>query len=622
MGNGVEKIRNRKDGLPGAVITEGGQKKAQGNAPAAPIRKLSSLRVVFKFLPPYKWLLFAGLLALLASSGLTLGIVRSLEWLIDGGMQDGASNVDSYFGTVFIAIGLLGLATFFRVFLLTLLGERVVADFRKAVHANLLELSPSYFELNRPSEIASRLTTDTTLIQAAVSAAIPIALHSGIQAVGALVLITLFDPVLVLGVVLLAFMITLPVTYFGRKIRRLSKLSQSKIADIGVLANESYSAIQVVQAFTSEKREIARFTDRVENAYAVAKKRILTRSILVFVITTVVFGFLAFGLWAGVKAMVAGVLSGGELATLLGLGMLVATSLSNLSEVFTILQRSAGAADRLSELLSTKSDLPVADNPVRLTSETEAHAVEMDRVSFAYPSKPDINALNDFSMTIEPGEMVAIVGQTGGGKSTVMQLLLRFFDPQQGAIRIDDTDVRDLNISEMRSLFAYVPQESVIFADTIEANVRFGRPDATDEEVQAALRAANCLDFVKGLPDGVKTYLGERGVRLSGGQRQRLTIARAILRNAPILLLDEATSSLDSEVENEVQGALDQLIAKRTTLVIAHRLSTVRKADRIIVMDAGKCVAQGTHQELLKLDGIYARLAKLQFTDKELKQAV
>lgn len=625
MGNGAVKAEGRLAGNGVAAKAPETDKQntavTEGKASVAPIKKLSSLRVVFKFIPPYKWLLVAGLLALLASSGFTLGIVRSLEWLIDGGLTNGASNVNGYFMAVFIAIGLLGVSTFFRVFLLTLLGERVVADLRKAVHSNLLGLSPSYFEMNRPSEIASRLTTDTTLIQAAVSAAIPIALHSGIQATGALVLIIMFDPLLVVGVLALAVMISLPVSFFGRKIRRLSKFSQSKIANIGALANESYSAIQVVQAFTSERRETERFDERVEDAYAVAKKRILTRSTLVFIITTLVFGFLALGLWMGVKAMISGNLTGGELATLLGLGMLVATSLANLSEVFTILQRASGAAARLSELLSIESDLAVAENPVQL-NDTGKHTVEMDRVNFAYPSKAGVNALNDFSIKIEPGKMVAIVGQTGAGKSTVMQLLLRFFDPQQGAIKIDGTDVRYVDPQKMRSLFAYVPQDSVIFADTIEANVRFGRPDASDEEVQDALDAAHCTEFVNPLPEGMNTYLGERGVRLSGGQRQRLSIARAVLRDAPILLLDEATSSLDSEVESEVQEALDLLMANRTTLVIAHRLSTVRKADQIVVMDAGKCVAQGTHQELLDREGIYARLAKLQFTDTELQEAV
>lgn len=595
--------------------------KPARNTRLAPIKQLSSLRMVFNYVPPYKWILIGGLFALLVSSAFTLGIVRSLEWLIDGGLTEDATNIDPYFIAVFIAIALLGVATFFRVFLITLLGERVIADLRKAVHANLLGLSPSYFETNRPSEIASRLTTDTTLIQAAVSAAIPVALHSGIQAIGALVLIILFDPLLVLAALGLALMLMLPVTFFGRKIRTLSRTGQKKIADVGALANESYGAIQVVQAFNREEGEVVRFSERVESAYAVAKKRIMARSSLVFLVTTLVYGFLAFGLWMGVKAVIAGSLTGGELATLLALGMLVATSLANLSEVFSILQRSAGAAARLTELLSTKTDLPQKEKPSEITN-TRLHTVVFDDVSFAYPSKPGVNALNNFSMNVEPGKMVAIVGQTGAGKSTVLQLLLRFFDPRHGSIKLDGVDVRDLDIKRLRSLFAFVPQDVVILADTIEANVRFGRPDATEEEVWDALEAAHCTDFIKALPDGLKTYLGERGVRLSGGQRQRLSIARAILRDAPILLLDEATSSLDSEVESEVQDALDRLMVDRTTLVIAHRLSTVRKADKIIVMDEGKSIALGTHRELLDDGGLYARLAKLQFTDTALQEAV
>lgn len=611
------KAKSGKSALPQAK-----QQRQVSVTPLKAIKKLSSLRMIFSYIPPYKWLLFGGLLALLTATGFTLGIVRSLEWLIDGAFSaSGPAQITPYFMVVFIAIAILGIATFFRVYFIALLGERVVADIRKAVHSNLLNLSPSYFETNRPSEIASRLTTDTTLIQTAVSAAIPIALHSGLQAIGALILIAMIDAILLIGVSVLAILIVLPVVLFGRRIRRLSRLSQDRIADVGARANESYHAIQVVQAFTREEQERDRFNSHVEKAYGIAKKRILTRSTLVFTIITLVYGFIAAGLFLGVKAVLAGTMTGGQLATLLGFSMIIATSMANLSEVLAILQRAAGAAGRLTELLAAKSDLPVPESVVEL-SNREKPVICFQDVSFGYPSKPTVLALKNFSMQINAGETVALVGLSGAGKSTVLQLLLRFFDPQSGAVHLNGEDIKKYSPHELRSLFAFVPQDTVVFAETIEANVRFGRPDATADEVQQALATAHCTEFIDALPDGLQTFLGERGVRLSGGQRQRLSIARAILRDAPVLLLDEATSSLDSKIENQVKDALDQLMKTRTTLVIAHRLSTVRNADKIIVLEGGKCVAEGTHGDLIEHDGLYAKLAKLQFTDKKLKQAV
>ncbi len=597
-------------------------KAANKKPPLAAIKRLSSLRMVFGYMWSYKGLLTGGLLAMLISAGFTLAIFRSLEWLIDGGFSaSDPAAIRPYFIAVFVAIAILAVATFFRVLLITLLGERVVADIRKAVHEHLLGLSPAFFESNRPSEIASRLTADTTLIQTVVSAAIPIALRSSIQALGALVLVILFKPLLVGGILAVAVLIMLPVFYFGRKVRRLSRFSQDRVADVGTMANEAYGGIQVLQAFTREPEEISRFERCVESAYEVAKKRILARSWLVLIIVALVYGFLNYSLWLGAIAVMLGNLTGGQLATMLALGLLVASSMANISEVLTILQRAAGAAGRLSELLAIQSDLPVAQDPVRLSA-SRKQPVQFDNVSFAYPTKPGIWALQNFSLDIAPGETVAVVGPSGAGKSTILQLLLRFFDPQQGVIRLDGHDIRTLDTTELRGRLGFVPQDTIIFAETIEANVRFGRPEASPEDVRAALQAASCAEFVDALPDGMNTYLGERGVRLSGGQRQRLAIARAILRDAPILLLDEATSSLDSEAENDVQQALDRLMKDRTTLVIAHRLATVRKADKIIVMEDGAIVASGTHAELISHAGLYARLAKLQFTDTEYKQAV
>ncbi len=597
-------------------------KKTARPSPLLILKKLSSLRMVFTYVFAYKGLLIGGLLAMLISTGFTLAIFRSLEFLIDGGFGAADPNaVSPYFLAIFAAIAILAVSTFFRVLLITLLGERVVADIRKKVHTHLLGLSPAFFETNRPSEIASRLTADTTLIQVVVSAAIPVALRSILQAIGALVLVIILSPVLVGAIIGLAVLIMLPVFYFGRKVRQLSRSSQDRIADVGSMANETYGAIQIVQAFTRENEETERFDASVESAYAVAKKRILARSWLVFIIVALVYGFLNFGLWQGAKAVIVGSLTGGELATLMALGLLVATSMANISEVLTILQRAAGAAGRLSELLATESDLPAAEKPQEIDRSIK-HAVQFEDVTFAYPSKPGVDALKNFSMTVEPGQTVAIVGPSGAGKSTVLQLLLRFFDPQHGVIKLDKHDIRDIRAEDLRSMLGFVAQETVIFANTIEANIRFGKPEASAEEVTAALQAAHCMEFVEALPEGLNTHLGERGVRLSGGQRQRLAIARAILRDAPILLLDEATSSLDSEAESKVQDALEKLMENRTTLVIAHRLSTVRKADKIIVLEEGSIVGSGTHDELVAGDGLYSRLAHLQFADTGLKEAV
>lgn len=585
------------------------------------VKSLSTLRGIFKYVLPYKGLLIGAIIALVVSSAFTLGIMRSLQWVIDIGFRAENNEVIApYFIIGFGAIGILAISTFLRFLFVSLLGERVVADMRNAVHRHLLGMSPAFFEANRPSEIASRLTADTTLIQSVVSGVIPVALRSSIQAAGAIILIILFDPRLIIAMMLLALVITIPVVYFGRKVRRLSRSSQDSIADVGTMANEAYGAINVVQAFTREKEETDRFSSIVEQAYGVAKKRILARAYLMTIIIFVVFGSLNYGLWSGAEAVIGGSLTGGELGSILALGGIAAMSMASLSEVFSVLQRAAGAAGRITELLATKSDLPIAEQPLILPSPLK-RAVQFDNVSFAYPSKPGIWALEKISFDIEPGETVAIVGPSGAGKSTILQLFLRFYDPQEGVIKLDGHDITELDPKSLRSNLAFVPQESVMFAETIEANVRFGRPDASDQELKDALAAANCTQFIEALPEGIKTYLGERGIRLSGGQRQRLAIARAILRAAPILLLDEATSSLDSESESEVQKALDKLMQGRTTLVIAHRLATVRKADKIIVMEEGKIVASGNHNKLIADDGLYTRLANLQFTDALLEKS-
>ncbi len=599
-----------------------GNQNAEKPKGSVVLKSMSSLRMIFHYMWNYKGLLFAGIFALLMTSLCTLAIFRSLEWIVDGGFgAQSPEAIKPYFLAIFGVIAVLAVSTFFRFLLIALLGERVVADIRRAVHKHLLTMPPSFFEANRPSEIASRLTADTTLIQAVVSGVIPMSLSSLLQAVGALVMIVLISPTLIFAMLGLLVLIMLPVMYFGKKVRVLSRASQDRVASVGTLANEAYSAIQVVQAFTREEEENERFSRTVRNVYLVAKKRIMTRASLVLITTVLVYVSLNLGLWTGAAAVFSGSITGGELVTLLGLGGLAATSIASLGEVITVLQRAAGAAGRLSELLAIRSSLPVKEKPAEL-ADTFDQAIAFDNVSFAYPSKPGIHALKQFSMAVLPGETVAIVGASGAGKSTVLQLLLRFFDPQEGTVTFAENDIRNLSLQDLRAKFAFVPQEAALFANTIEANVLFGRPTASTEELIAALDAANCTDFIKALPDGIKTYLGERGVRLSGGQRQRLAIARAILRNAPVLLLDEATSSLDSESEDAVQKAIEALMENRTTIVIAHRLSTVRKADKIMVLDEGSIVATGKHNELVAQGGLYARLAKLQFTDIELKEAV
>ncbi len=592
--------------------------KLSGDAPTPVVRsKLSSLKMVFSYMLNYKAILFGAAAALLLAVAATLTLFRSLEFLIDAGFgADDATDIAPYFMFGFVLIFVLAIATGIRFSLITRLGERVVADIRITVHEHLLSLSPVFFEDNRPSEIASRLTADTTLIQTVVGSSLSVALRSGLNVIGALILILLLNPKLILTIFGIVLITVVPIIFFGRKVRKLSRSSQDKIADVGSLANEAFGAIQVVQAFTREEQQKARFSNAVESAYDVAKKRIKARAWMMVLVILLIFGFINFGLWRGAEAVIAGNLSGGQLATFMGLAGLLASSIAALVEVFSELQRAAGAADRITELLNTESDLPIAHNPIPLPQPCQG-VVKFDRVSFAYPSKPNTLALDNFSLDLPANKTIALVGPSGAGKSTCLQMLLRFFDPQQGNISVDGLNIRDLDPKSLRAQISLVPQETIIFADTIKANVLFGRPDASDAELKAALDAALCTDFVDALPEGINTHLGERGIRLSGGQRQRIAIARAVLRSAPILLLDEATSALDSESEQKVQQALDFLMQNRTTLVIAHRLATVRKADQIVVLDQGKIVAQGKHDELIESDGLYARLAKLQFTSNE-----
>lgn len=581
--------------------------------------KIGRLRSLFKFLKPYKLMALGAAVALIIAAGSTLMIFKSMQLIIDQGfVKNDPSAIDQYFAGLFIVVVVLAISTFFRFMLVTTLGERVVADIRKAVYANLIRLHPSFFEENRPGELSARLTADTAIIQSVLGSSLSVALRNALMLMGGTVMLFLISPKLLGMIALVLPLVVAPIIILGRQVRALSKSSQDKIADVGTMADESLGAIQVVQAFTREEEEKNKFSGAVESAYGVARRRIKKRAWMTGLVILLIFGAIDLVLWRGAKDVVVGAMSSGELASFVGLSILVAGAMGALSEIYGELMRAAGAAERLSHLMGQETNLVVPENPRAIENEGLKGAVQFDHIVFSYPSKPNETALNDFSLDVQPGESVALVGPSGAGKSTVLQLIMRFFDPQSGAVRLDGIDIRDFDPTDFRQHMSIVPQETVIFADTVLENVRYGRPEARDDEVMAAIASAYATDFIERLPDGINTYLGERGVRLSGGQRQRLAIARAILRDAPILLLDEATSALDSESEMKVQMALDNLMKGRTTIVIAHRLSTVRNADRIIVMEEGRVAEEGKHDVLMEKGGLYARLADLQFQNQSL----
>lgn len=586
----------------------------------SPKPKLLNLWIIWGFVKRYPGHIGLAMLALLVASGATLAMPQAFRQVVDKGFGASDPNaITPYFIGLLGIVAVMAVASAVRFYIVSWVGERVVADIRMAVHSHLLTLSPEFFEVNRPSEIATRLTADTTLIEQVVGTSASVAMRNTITAIGGLALLFATSPKHAALLLLVIPITVLPIVLLGRRVRKQSRASQDRIADVGAMADEALGAIRIVQAFTQEQTERKRFAGAVEGAFSAARLRILIRALMTAIVILLVFSAITLVLWEGAKDVIEGHLSGGAITAFVLWAALVAGAFGALTEVIGDVMRAAGAAGRLADLLATPSKIVPPAVPVALP-EPPRGAVAFEHVTFEYPSRPGTSALADFSLEIRPGETVAIVGPSGAGKSTLFQLLQRFYDPAAGRILLDGVDIRMVDPLALRTRMAMVPQETVVFAASARENIRYGRPNATQADVMAAIEAASAREFLEALPEGLDTYLGEAGVRLSGGQRQRLAIARAILRDAPILLLDEATSALDSESERAVQGALDRLMANRTTLVIAHRLSTVINADRIIVMDQGRIVAMGTHRELIATDGLYARLSQLQFENARADQ--
>ena len=580
-------------------------------------RNLRPLRELWPFIRPYKGTLGIAMVALLIASGALLVVPMAVRDVIDSGFSVAdAEKVDKYFVYLLGVVLLLGIFGAARQYFVTWLGERVVADLRDAVYRHVIRMDPAFFEVTKIGEVLSRLTADTTLIQSISGVGISIVLRSSIQFVGALLLLGMTSPRLMGYIVVLMPAVLVPIVLIGRWVRRLSRASQDRIADASGLATETLSAAQTVQSFTAEESESRRFGESIRLSFEVAVQRVRARALFSMSATSGLFAALIVVLWIGARAVLSGEMTGGELGQFVLYAMFVAMSAAMLSETWGELQRAAGAMERLLELLGAEPKIRTPENPVPLP-DTRDGRIHFDNVSFSYPSRPDTLAMNGFTLDVEPGERIAFVGPSGAGKSTAFQLLMRFYDPQSGTILVDGIDIAAARPEDVRARIGIVPQETVIFGASARENIRFGRPDATDAEVVAAAEAAAADRFIRELPDGYDTYLGERGTRLSGGQKQRVAIARAILKDAPILLLDEATSSLDAESERLVQQALEYLEKDRTTIIIAHRLATVLEADRIVVMNEGRIVDVGKHDELVQRDPLYARLAELQFGEPE-----
>ena len=578
-------------------------------------RRIGDLAMVWRHASQYpRQIAFAGL-ALMMTSAATIGIPYGFKRVIDRGFGPGAGgSVANSFHYLLMIVVVLALATAVRFYYVSWLGERVVADIRTNVQRHLLRLTPRFFEENRPSEIASRLTSDTALIEQVVGSTVSIALRNTFTGIGGLIYLFAISPKLA-GMLMIGIpLIILPIALLGKRVRNYSRTSQDRVADVGSIATETLGAMKVVQAFGQEDREAIRFADAVGATFAAARARILLRAVMTAIVIGLVFGSITLVLWEGAIDVAAGRISGGAIAAFVLTGGIVAGAFGALTEVYGDLLRGAGAAGRLSELLRETPEIAAPATPIALPLPPRG-ALAFENVQFHYPTRRDVAALNGFSLDIKPGETVAVVGPSGAGKTTLFQLVQRFYDPDAGRVTLDGVDLRDADPAAVRARIAMVPQETIIFGASARDNLRYGDWTATDDQLWAAAEAANAAEFLRKLPEGLDTFLGEGGARLSGGQRQRVTIARALLRDAPILLLDEATSALDAESERLVQEALERLMANRTTLVIAHRLATVRAAERIIVMSDGQIVEEGSHGSLMTNSGLYARLASLQFNE-------